>query len=135
MENQFVKYDVAVLLWEFGFNEPCQGRFNKGKQFQHNVLGNWYRHNSDEITHTYLAAPLYQQVQEWFRQKYFIDISIKYECSVNEVLNAYGNIDFMINKFQQPDIKVEANSLLSHNDLLDLTIKEAFKYLKSTKNI
>lgn len=135
MQEQFVTYDTAVLLWEFGFDEPCQARFNKGKQFQHNTLGHWYKHNSDEISVNYLAAPLYQQVQEWFRTKYFMDISVKYECSANEVINMYGNIEFMINKFQQPDIKVESNEWLSHNDLLDITIKEAFSHIKKHKEI
>lgn len=129
----FVTYDVAVLLWEFGFDEPCQARFNKGRQFQHNVLGNWYRHNSDEISPSYVAAPLYQQVQEWFRTKYFMDITIKYECNVNEVVDMYGNIDFMINKFRQSDVRVEAEGWVSHNELLHLTIKKAFEILKEQK--
>jgi len=133
MQDQFVTYNTAVLLWEFGFDEPCQARFNKGKQFQHNVLGKWYKHNSDAISPNFLAAPLFQQVQEWFRTKYFMDISVKYECSANEVIDMYGNINFMINKFRHPDVRVEANGWLTHNQILELTFKKAFEILKDIK--
>lgn len=131
-DYHFVTYDVAVLLWEFEFDEPCQAKFNK-KKFQKNVLGDWYRHNSDEISEKFLAAPLHQQVQEWFRTKFFMDITIKYVCSANEVINMYGNINFMINQFQQPDIKVEAATYVSHNELLNLTYLKAFEILKEQK--
>lgn len=128
VEHHFVTYDVAVLLFQHGFDEPCQARFFK-KQFQRNCLGEWYRHNSGEISQKYLSAPLYQQVQEWFRTKYFIDINVKYICGTNEVVDTYGLIDFMINKFNMPDVKVEPEEWLTHNQILALTFKKAFQYL------
>lgn len=132
MEELFVTYDVAVLLSEFGFDEPCQARFYR-KVFQRNALGNWYRHNSNEICEKYLSAPLIQQVQEWFRTNYFMDITVKYVCSANEVIDTYGNIDFMINKFRRPDITVETNKYLTYHQMIIMTFHKAFEILKEQK--
>ena len=73
MEKLFVTYELAKILLDKGFDEPCMGRFRKGK-FQNNVLGNWYRHNSDEISIAYISAPLYQQVVDWLREVHNIHL-------------------------------------------------------------
>ena len=75
MNKEFVPYEEALALKELEFDEPCIARFNK-KQWQTNVLGNFYRHNSGEVGN-FLASPLYQQAFRWFREKYnlYQDIS------------------------------------------------------------
>jgi hypothetical protein len=38
-----------------------------------NVLGNWYKHNSNEVGTIFLSTPLYSQVFKWFRNNYNLD--------------------------------------------------------------
>ena len=35
-----------------------------------NVLGNWYKHNSNEVSIKFISAILWQDVFDWFRKKY-----------------------------------------------------------------
>jgi hypothetical protein len=82
MKDQFVTFEIAKELKELGFDEPCLARFNKSK-FQMNRLRDWYKHNSGEIDKIYLSAPLWQQVINWFREKYKLIIVIEWNSYEN----------------------------------------------------
>lgn len=69
-----------------------------------------------------IAAPLYTQVVDWFKTKYFIDIHVKHVCTVNEILDSYGIINFMINEFSNPDIRVESEKIT--DNMMDKTIEK-----------
>lgn len=71
MEKEHVPFDIAKALKELGFDEPCGGRFHN-KRYEKNVLGNWYKHNSDEVAKKFLSAPLWQQAFAWFRNNHGI---------------------------------------------------------------
>ena len=63
MEDLFITYEAALLAKKHGFKEKCIARYYKKK------LGNWYDHNSGEISLSYISAPLNQQIIAWFKTK------------------------------------------------------------------
>ena len=81
MEELFVPYDLALILKDKGFNKKCFGiheTFEDGDIFSLLPMPQsvdelpWYKH----------PAPLYQQVVDWFREKYEIDIVISQDGDV-----------------------------------------------------
>lgn len=82
MKTQFVTYDQAIILKELGFDEPVVARYIN-KQFSMNSLGNWWKHNSNELgakAKSFTSAPLYQQALDFLN-------TLNYDCST---IN-YGN--------------------------------------------
>ena len=79
-----------------------------------------------------ISAPLFQDVLDFLRTKYFINIKIEYLCSVNEILALVGVIDFMINKFEKPDIHINSNSL-NYYEVLTETINETLDIIEKWK--
>lgn len=77
MEHLFVPYALALTLKEKGFDEPSLTYYKSG-QLQ---LLSW---NFDDDTFNkfssrskkWVSAPLYQQVVDWFREKYDLHISV-----------------------------------------------------------
>jgi len=78
MKHLFVPYEIALLAKEKGFNEPCLTAYLKNKcelldVFDNEDLG--YLSNS-QLHSECIAAPIYQQLSDWFREKHDIHISI-----------------------------------------------------------
>jgi len=76
MNKEFVTYEQAKILKEFGFDEPCFGYYYtlNGKTWQFAEKEQYYRLD-DEVNiggKFSLLAPLKQQVFRWFREKYNI---------------------------------------------------------------
>lgn len=72
MKHLFIPYELAVKLKEKGFDEPCAGYF-KYKE----LVCIWDddmnpASNSDVSPH--IAAPLYQQVTDWFKDVHKIHV-------------------------------------------------------------
>src|SRR6185437_7847661 len=96
MKNLFVPYELAVLAFEKGANEiECLACYNQNKELFISIAGigkkvvSNFALNNDCSNH--LAAPLYQQIVDWFREKHLIEISV---FSVREY--CYGwNFEFM----------------------------------------
>jgi hypothetical protein len=57
MKNEFVPYDIALALFELGFNEQCLMGYTKNKNL---VLPQ---------SIVVLSAPLYQQAFRWILEK------------------------------------------------------------------
>jgi len=111
MNKEFVTYEQAKILKEFGFDEPCFGYYYtlNGKTWQFAEKEQYYRLD-DEVNiggKFSLLAPLKQQVFRWFREKYKYHIVITntnglgkskgfgYEISIqnsNDVIAEYGSI-------------------------------------------
>lgn len=71
IKNQFVSYDIAIMLKQFGFSEPCLGFYYEDlvdepfkKQFELSPPSN---HNDLNHKVGYISAPLYQQVIDFLR--------------------------------------------------------------------
>ncbi len=98
MKELFVPYEIALKLKEKGFNEPCLGTYltkhsiKEGKlypaekdcditpEFDEDGYENFIViKNSDcEGVPQYISAPLYQQVQDWFRKTHNMIIGVNY---------------------------------------------------------
>lgn len=106
MKEQFVTYEIALKLKELGFDEPCFGYYDEESfykdviacsEFDLNYAGgrNVFHENFHAITNNELdelgsfsmkydteesydrwGAPLWQQCEQWFRDKYNIHITI-----------------------------------------------------------
>lgn len=84
MKHLFVPYNLALLMKEKGFNEPCftyhlwDGN-EQNKEFK-NGLGNFVFHaksgktNTDYAQSKHISAPLYQQATDWLREKHGISV-------------------------------------------------------------
>ncbi len=132
MNNIFVNYEIALKLKTLGFNEKCLGYYHNNvtnpevELFTTGLL-KLYSENQN-IT----LVPTFEQVLEFLRTKYFINIKIEYLCSVNEVLALVGVIDFMINKYEKPDIHIQSSSL-DYYEVLTETILETLNIIEEWK--
>ena len=103
MEEQFVTYEIALKLKELGFNEWCWFQYYKGNlDYSYK-----YEKKSTKIPtiRTACLAPLWQQVIDWFREKYDIHISFEpvykpkqfqnlmYCYTISTKENYYGGMD------------------------------------------
>lgn len=66
MNKEFVPYDIAMVMKELGFDEPCFGYYNSLDYISEEGVKN-SNCNKPGMKGTYCAAPLYQQVFRWFR--------------------------------------------------------------------
>lgn len=69
----FVSYEIALALKEKRYNEMCFGMY-----MREILKERCYCQNSEfqeEHQKVFIAAPLYQQVVDWFREKHNLEIS------------------------------------------------------------
>jgi len=97
MKKQFATYKIALAIKELGFTEECMAFwFNREKKLS---IENQYKgllmcesnRNSDfNVDSNYTSAPLWQQVVDWFIEKYSLHIVITVNpySEINEV-NGY----------------------------------------------
>lgn len=79
MEKQFVTFEIAKILKALCYNESCMAAFTargKFKLFPYNVDANWNGNNIEGNPYV-ISAPLWQQVEEWLREKYDMDVLIE----------------------------------------------------------
>ena len=74
MQEQFVTYEIALALKELGFDEPCLGLYYTENN---NFLKTNYSHSNIVKSNDFIIdCPLWQQVIDWFREKYELHITI-----------------------------------------------------------
>ena len=110
MEKQFVTYEIALKLKELGFDEECFGRFDicDTEELQEiyeieyflTTINNYFNSGCK-----YIKVPIWQQVIDWFIDKYDIHISLEpvykpqqfqnlmYCYAISTKENFYGGID------------------------------------------
>lgn len=79
MKKQFVTYEIALKLKELGFDEPCICGYNSYGALKNNLAmthGELSDYISTDKYDVKVNAPLYQQVIDWFREKYNLNIII-----------------------------------------------------------
>ena len=105
MKELFVTYSQAKELKELGMIVPCFGYFGiKDKEF-YSCKGFNYAYSTEDNC---IAAPLKQQLFQFFREKHSIHSEIRY---VDEVIGYYGVI-----------------TTLNDNTEMDLVHKEYYTY-------
>ena len=107
MEKEFIPYEQALALKEFGFDEPCFGYYVDGElrginlgikelggkepyyqRFGFHVISNL---DIDNATKVIIAAPTFSQAFRWFREKYGMKFHIRQDiwnhwCRVTMIL-------------------------------------------------
>ena len=73
MKEQFVTYEIALKLKELGFNEKCFGYFGIQNEVEIEIS---YNSDLNLIRRNFISAPLWQQVIDWFKEKYNIWIIV-----------------------------------------------------------
>lgn len=75
IKEAFVSFEVAKILKEKGFHEPCIATYNsKTKKFHVEEL---YLDWSTQWE-SYISVPTHQMVMSWLREVYHIEISIAF---------------------------------------------------------
>jgi hypothetical protein len=84
MEKEFVTYELALMLKQLGFDEPCFGYYESEEKIliinfnnlplteEQNKRPGLYRvdNRNGILPQWAVAAPTFQQVFKWFREKY-----------------------------------------------------------------
>ena len=83
MKKLFATYEIAKKPKELGFDEPCLGRWNRhavqdGKIVP-DVICIITPKNSEIANSSLIAAPIWQQVIDWFMENHLILITVKCE--------------------------------------------------------
>lgn len=71
IKERYVNFEVASLLRDKGFNEPCRGVYEE-KVLRINTLCDWFNSDFSE----YVAAPTQAMACEWVEEQYGIFIQI-----------------------------------------------------------
>lgn len=130
MEDLFVSYDLALLANQKGFNLLCFNKYDKNKK----IMNDGYYSYSKPATNKgtlleFPAAPLYQQLVDWFRVKYDIIVGVDYE--------RYNSCGFIKHRFHKENSLYKHiwtntdsdNIKISYYDALDLALNKAFKLI------
>ena len=75
MEKNFIKYEAAKELKRLGFNIPCFGYFLKDN-LNLGEYSNYLSYDNSLKLNEY-PAPIYQQVIDWFEEKYQLEILVE----------------------------------------------------------
>lgn len=109
IKNQFVTYEIALKLKELGFDEPCLAYYSN-KYGDIELFSEFTLDHSKTVFYNYseyeTIAPLFQQIIDWFREKYKLYVNIEpkitkeWEFSISELNKGllFGNKSLYINK-------------------------------------
>ncbi len=112
MKNLFIPYELALIAKEKGFNEPCIAMFLENKElYSLNNPTSDFSTVTNEGKKYNIAAPLYQQLLDWFKRQGI------YISSKNPITETYE----ILNK--------EGEVLKRNMPTIDWTIEEAFKLI------
>lgn len=154
MKHLHVPYELALLAKEKGFDEYCFMVWSKwtGAYFNNEILLHEYRliyfrnlspyqyetheKRNSELPYTFdcIAAPLYQQLVDWFREKHNIfikidnflleDNTVDYDyciCKCDADIDEKGNMRYLID--------YDVNRSFTYYGALTQGIEEAFKLI------
>jgi hypothetical protein len=135
-EELFVDIQTAKELRSIGFNVPCIARF-QGGLIRTNTLGNWYDHNSGEISKSYISAPMLTQVKDWFLTEHGIYV-VPDICSTGDevrwsVVVVKDMLEYAVSMFsgsQETPLSTLANSFTSEREALLYGFRRAIAKIK-----
>ena len=142
MEKEFVTHEIALALKELGFDEHClayyKPYYEKGVitypilySFMQTFDEELETYKSSELDSDtwkdYLLAPLWQQVIDWFREKYEIDIYPEPTYSLTEynfkIITIQG-------KSKRQEYFKEMNKTYSFQEAREQAILKAIELIK-----
>ena len=74
MEKLFIPYELSLLAKEKGFDEQCLALYTYTKE--RILIKTFIKQDEANLFFGGISAPLYQQIIDWFREKYNIIIVI-----------------------------------------------------------
>lgn len=142
MKHLFVPYELALKLKEKGFNEECFAKWVIELEPQHKVL--IFKEHKDYETfkgikndNNILAAPLYQQVIEWFIKTHNILIEITLDLGYEYESGKFSDNIYLINLYNMknptdskcPNFQRQSGEQLEYIPTINKAIKEALKII------
>lgn len=127
MEKQFVPYEFALKLKEKGFCENTLGYY---------IDGDFTYFMESEGGGEWVNAPLYQQVIDWFREKYDIHIHIsRTYCYVGDKPRTFdGWCVYIDNGIEDSDLECNSKFIETfyptYYEALTKAIEEALKLIE-----
>lgn len=92
IKEDYVSFEVAKLLKERGFDEPCR-TYYQDKKFVDDVCTQYYQWNS-KSPFGHISAPTLQVTMKWLREKGVY-------MSIDTVISSSGNIYFNIDTYSE----------------------------------
>lgn len=119
MKELFLPYELAVIAKEKGFNEKCLAVIYADGQIVQQLFEKLQLGRNEEPC---IAAPLYQQIVDWFREKHNIHFQITTDDGIE-----YG---MCLNIIDNPEASGYWRYFFkSYNEALKAAITEAFKLI------
>jgi hypothetical protein len=134
MNKQFVTFEIAKKLKELGFNKKCIYLFNSTDDIPQPYISEpacWIDWNTlyvkDSNKHL-LSAPLWQQVIDWFREKY------NYNITYN-VLEGYNGKKITNYIFKGGNIQINFKILSKKSDFFEARQQAILKTIEISKGV
>lgn len=127
MKHLFIPYDISRQLKDKGFNEECLAFFRGNQESLTTELPAKRNKNSMFVDATSVAAPIYQQALDWFREKHNIIIGVDYfDSGKSGYLDACCGYVRTIKPFKHTDVGGLGNDYYKS---LNIAIEEALKLI------
>lgn len=126
MKHLFLNKELSLIAKEKGFDESCFGYFSPDFKLFSDISCD-PSCNSDLVNSNFqeIAAPLYQQIIDWFREEHSIIIQPTYKGdNDNGIAVFYADI---ISNFKEEDLSDEKSYF--YYPALDEAITEAFELI------
>lgn len=130
IKERYVNFEVATLLRNKGFNEPCRGVYEE-KVLRINTLCDWLNSDFSE----YVAAPTQAMACDWVEEQYGIFIQIN---RYNQYYEGYEVIAItkedkerghMTMYYARIFDKYSVSNTTEHYDTIERAYDEALKYV------
>jgi hypothetical protein len=121
MTKEFLTYELALKLKEVGFNEPCMGYYDCERDLK--LVPNKNKFLSCEY-----AAPLYQQVFRWFREKHNLYVVIIPTVTMYWTFKTMTVVEGIVDA--PPYNHVDANDYPTYEEAEIESVKELIKIVK-----
>lgn len=124
VKERYVSYEVAMLLKDKGFNEPCRGVYEE-KVLRINTLCDWFNSDFSE----YVSAPTQAMACDWIEETFNI--------SIMAYVNIIGYLIYICFALKDPNIAsnvIQDNMSCGDNSdgswsSKELAYNEALKYV------
>lgn len=126
MKKHFVPYELANLAKEKGFDDFCFGMYFTDGTLEYD--GEKYILPTKQPNHPgdiWIAAPLHQQIIDWFREKHNIFIETHYLGGLTDKTSWFEPIIYSNNS----DGRENGDEQYKYYDCLNKVIEEAFKLI------
>jgi hypothetical protein len=114
IKEAYCSFEVAELLKEKGFNEPCYTCYINKELSHYDYLSTNF-----ELIDNVISAPTHQMAMKWLREKHihiiidYREVSYKYFFRISYCYNSSENLDFYY----------------SYEDAVEAAIKYCLEYL------